>query len=219
MPAKASGDGPSPCKDVYPLVKPDQPSTSTINTHSQWNSSGNHQVVFTVSVAAAALSAHALLHVSLPAGAVIAVALLRPQTLLGMLYGVLIAVGGMIYVPLKGKDPSDYLTRALANIANAISARELIPAGALTPPAREAGTQRPPAAPEPAVASVSVLPPATNAARNQDEPMYWSLIQEKVYAPGGRPDIVPQPARGRHARPEPSITVDKPAEAQLARAA
>ena len=95
---------------MYPLVKPDQCSTSTTDTLSQWKTAGS-QTALTVSVVAVSLSAHVLPHVSVLAGTVVAVALLRPRTLvpaaLGMLYGVLIAVGGVIYVPGKGEDPSD----------------------------------------------------------------------------------------------------------------
>ena len=210
-------------------VKSDQISTSTTDTLSQWKPAGG-QAVLTMGIVALAVPAHAFLHVSPLVGTVVAVALLRSQTVvpgaLGMLYGVLIAVYGLIYVPLKGQNPSDYYTRALANITNAIGSRALIPPGALTSATGEgdcAGCSH--LAPESAVASVSVLPPATNAARTQDEPMYWRLVQEKVYAPGGRPDIVSQPAdmpaRGRHARLETdtTVTADYPADGQLVQAA
>jgi hypothetical protein len=135
---------------------------------------------------------------------------LRYRALLGVLYGVLIAVGGVVFVPAKGKDPSDYLTRALANITNAIADRPLIAA------VGEGSAERAYSAPEP-VASVSPLPPARSAARAQDEPMNWSLIQEKVYAPGGWPDVVKPRTPGRHAKPDNAVNVipDPQVECQL----
>jgi hypothetical protein len=226
-PAKARATVPLHVRMCSSPVNPDQSSTSTTDTLSQWKPAGA-QAGIAVGVVVVSLSAHALLHVSVLTSTVVAVALLRSQTLvpaaLGALYGALIAVCGVVYMPLKGENPSDYFTRALANITNAMGSRALIPPGALTPATEEGNTGRHPA-PESAVASVSVLPPATNAARTQDEPMYWRLVQEKVYAPGGRPDIVPQPAdmpaRGRHARLETdtTVTAGDPAEGQLIRAA
>jgi hypothetical protein len=184
---------------MYSPVNPDQPSTSTTDTLLQWKPAGG-QAALTAGIVAVSVSAHAFLHVSLLASTVAAVAILRYQALLGVLYGVLIAVGGVVYVPVKGEDPSDYLTRALANITNAIAGRPLIPA------AGEGSAERAYSAPEP-VASVSPLPPARSAARAQDEPTYWSLIQEKVYAPGGRPDIVKPRTPGRHAKPDNPVSV------------
>jgi hypothetical protein len=113
-------------------VNSHQFSTSTTNT--QWKPG---QVVLTASIAGIALSAHILLHVSPVPSTVIAVAIVRPQAVLGLLYGVLIAVCGLFYIPVRAADPSDYFTRSLANITNGISGRELVPAKALEAPGQD----------------------------------------------------------------------------------
>jgi hypothetical protein len=175
-------------------VNSHQPSTSTTNT--QWNPG---QVVLTASIAGIALSAHILLHVSPVPSTVVAVAIVRPQAVLGVLYGVLVAVCGLLYIPMMAANPSDYFTRALANIVNGISGRELVPESAL-----DASTQRSPAtsqpSPEPrehtSALLLSPLPPATNAARRVEEHMYWQLVHERL------PVSVPPKIRGRHAKTE-----------------
>jgi hypothetical protein len=160
-------------------VNSHQTSTSTTDTQ-HWKPG---QVVLTAGIASIALSAHVLLRVSLVPSTVVAVAIVRPQAALGALYGVLIAVCGMLYIPVKGVDPSDYFTRALANITNGISGRDLIPDKAPVP--------------QPAL---SVLPPASNAARAEDEPEFWQLVHDRLNVSGGRPGVVPAPATGRHAK-------------------
>jgi hypothetical protein len=169
-----------------------QPSTSTTDT--QWKPG---QVVLTAGIAGIALPAHVLLHVSPIPSMVVAVAILRYQALLGVLYGVLIAMFGVLYIPVKGADPSDYFTRALANITNGIGGRELIPA-----PARQAAPEPSRPAPEPAPAPVpqpalSPLPPAPIAARMEEEHLYWGLVHDRL------PVSVPVQARGRHHRKPP----------------
>jgi hypothetical protein len=179
-------------------VKSNQISTSTTDTLSKRKPAGS-QAVLTMGVVALAVPTHAFLHVSLLTGTVVAVALLRPDIrvpdLLGALFGVLIAVGGVIFVLLKGEDPSDYFTRALANITNATGSRALIPAESKTrcsqPEPEPTPAPEPARAPEPAL---SPLPPATNAARNEEEHMFWQLVHDRM------PASVSPRARGRHAK-------------------
>jgi hypothetical protein len=102
--------------------------TSTSTTDMQWKP---RQVALTATIGGVALSAHVLLHVSPVLSAVVAVAIVRPQALLGLLYGALIALFGVVYIPVKALDPSDFFTRALANVMNGLSGRDLIPAGVL----------------------------------------------------------------------------------------
>lgn len=48
------------------------------------------------------------------------------------------------------------------------------------------------------------LPPATNAARTEDEPEYWQLVHDRLSVSGRRPGVVLPAAKGRHARMENS---------------
>lgn len=178
----------------------DQSSTSTTDTLSQWKPAGS-QAVLTAGIVTVSLSAHAFLHVSMLTGIVVAVALLRSQTLvpaaLGALYGALIAVCGLIYVPLKREHPTEYFTTALANITNAMASRPLIRVESKTggsQPGPEPGTA--PAlvlAPE---LGLSPLPPAVGAARRVEEHVYWQLVHDRM------PASVPPKPRGRHVRRE-----------------
>ena len=125
----------------------------------------------------------------------------------------------ILYIPFARKDPSAYFTTALAGITSALG----VPA---VPPSPEVAARTelrsPPAgAEQPAPASLPVLPPATNAARTEDEPEFWQLVHDRLSVSGRRPGVVPPPAKGRHARVETSGTetsVRSPEE-QFARAA
>ena len=138
---------------------------------------------------------------------------------LGALFGVLTAAYSILYIPFARKDPSAYFTTALAGITSALG----VPA---VPPSPEVAARTelrsPPAgAEQPAPASLPVLPPATNAARTEDEPEFWQLVHDRLSVSGRRPGVVPPPAKGRHARVETSGTetsVRSPEE-QFARAA
>lgn len=209
-PAKLKATVPHPCKDVPP-VNPHQPSTSTTDTILKWFPAGG-----TALTAGVVLSAHAVLHVPPWTSAVLAVSLLRPKAVvaaLGMLFGVLTATYGIVYIPLKRTDPSSYFTNALTGITNALGF-PVTPADARTAEhPLSAPAPEPAVTPEPAVGSLSVLPPATNAARRVEEHMYWQLVHDRM------PVSVPPKPRGRHRRLETSTEeyLDH-AEEQLTRA-
>jgi hypothetical protein len=159
------------------------------------------------------LSAHAVLHVPPWTSAVQAAALLRREAVvaaLGALFGVLTAAYSILYVPFARKDPSAYFTTALAGIASALgflAGPEVAVRTELRSPEhaeRTNGGVANPEAGQPAPASLPVLPPATNAARNEDEPEFWQLVHDRLSVSGRRPGVVPPAAKGRHARMENS---------------
>ena len=222
-------------------MKSDQSIASTTDTLLQWKQAGS-QTALTASVVAALVAAHAYLHISVLAATIVAVALLRFQNVVGLLFCLLIAVYGMICGPAKAENASDYLTRALANITRTIGSRELIPQRALTQADSDPAQER-------TATSIPVLPPATNAARTTAEAIFPVLAKEQEFRPHDGPDIVLQPTdvpdsvlqltdvpdivlqlaemptMGRHAKPEPDTGVTTPDtsvttdDGQLARAA
>jgi hypothetical protein len=179
-------------------VNPYQPGTSTTDTAIlKWLPAGG-----TALTAGVVLSAHTVLHVPPLTSTILAVALVRREGViatLGALFGVLTAVYGIIYIPVKREPPSAFTT-ALADITKAMG----FPVTADTETAEPA-----PAAvtPEPAVA-LSPLPPARSAASMEAEPVLRQLVLD-------------QPVTGRHARAETTeITVRADGdEGQLRRAA
>lgn len=190
-------------------MNPHQPGTSTTDTILKWlPASGG-----TALTAAVVLSAHAVLHVPPWTSAVLAVSLLRREAVLaalGALFGVLTAAYSIIYVPVARKDPSAYLTTALAGITSALGFLAVPEVAARTEPRspghaeRANGGAATPAVEQPAPASLPVLPPATNAARSEDEPEFWQLVHDRLSVSGRRPGVVPPAAKGRHAKMENS---------------
>jgi hypothetical protein len=195
-------------------VNPHQPSTSTTDTHTKWIPVGG-----TALTAGVILSAHAVLHVSPLTSTILAIALVRREgvvAVLGALFGVLTAIYGIIYIPLKQEAPSAFTT-ALTDISNAMGFPMAVPPISETgevSEAPQASAEQP--KPASAVAPLSVLPSATNAARMEDEPEYWQLVHDRLSVSSGRPGIVPQPVKGRHARvevrPKVEATADRAAE-------
>lgn len=191
-------------------MNPHQSSTSTTDTLAKWIPVGGTAVT-----AGVVLSAHAVLHISPLTTTILAVALIRREGVvaaLGALFGVLTAVYGIIYIPLKREAPSAFAT-ALTGITNAMGFPVAVPpiseAGQVAE-APQASAEQP--KPGSTVAALPVLPSATNAARTEDEPEFWQLVHDRLSMSSGRPGIVPQPAKGRHARvevrPEADATAD-----------
>jgi hypothetical protein len=207
---------PHPSKDSY-QVNPDQPSTSTTDTILKRipASSG------TALTAGAVLTAHGMLHIPPLATTVLAFALLRRRAVaagLGVVFGMLTAVFSPFYVLLKRTDPAVYFPGALARVTCALGLP--VPPEALA--IQEAGqraadhtepeqVQRTVAyAPQPR-SELSPLPPATNSARNEDEPVFWGYVHDRQ-ASRERPDSLTEPAKGRHRRvgtqaPPPTYTM------------
>ena len=161
-------------------MNPHQPGTSTTDTAIlKWLPAGG-----TALTAGVVLSAHTVLHVPPLTSMILAVALVRREGViatLGALFGVLTAVYGVIYIPVKREPPSAFTT-ALAGITKAMG----FPVTETAEPAPAAAT------PEPAVA-LSPLPPARSAASMEAEPVLRQLVLD-------------QPVTGRHARAETAVT-------------
>jgi hypothetical protein len=183
-------------------VKPTQPRQSTTETPPTWyfyiRQSALNLSVGSASIIAAVL-AHAFLHtdvrLSLLAGALVGAALLAPQVVfagLCVLYGVVSALAGVIYVGLKREDPAAYLMTTLSKITCIIiGLRTLTP-----PPVWDDRSARSDVEKRHEATSVSPLPSALNAALTED-----ALPSERRDLVTQSPAPSPVSRQGRHVKP------------------